>query len=184
MRVKGGLFSTYQLCLSLVLFALLAQPAIAEEPDNSALGGFLSARLGSSAEEVLVALKKDDVQITQDETKNGARQIRGTHKGPLTVNKMIYVIPEESKKLALIIEFYDDPNYHDQVIESLTAQLGKNLGEEISAKALEEAADKFPPGIKKLTMWALKAGEVNLMVRVMKFDTYLAVERLDARFLK
>jgi hypothetical protein len=183
MRVKGGLFSTYQLCLSL-LFILLAQPVIADTPDTSALGGFLNARLGSSAEEVLIALKKDDVQITQDETKNGARQIRGTHKGPLTTNNMIYVIPEESKKLALIIEFYDSPDYHDHVVESLTKQLGKNLGEELAAKALEEAADKFPPGIKGLTMWAMKAGDINLMVRVMKFDTYLAVERLDARFLK
>jgi len=184
MRVKGGLFSTYRLCFSFLLIALITQPAIANNPDTSALGGFLNARLGSSAEDVLIALEKDNVQITQDEIKNGARQIRGTHKGPLTTNKMIYVIPEESKKLALIIEFYDDPNYHDLVIENLTKQLGKSLGEELATKALEDAADKFPPGIRKLTMWALKAGDVNLMVRVMKFDTYLAVERLDARFLK
>jgi len=182
---KQGYFSLiYKLCFSLLLFTLLTLPAIADDSDKSALGGFLNARLGTTAEEVLIALKKDNVQITLDETKNGARQIRGTHKGPLTTNKMIYIIPEKSKKLALIIEFYDSPKYHDQVIDALTKQLGKSINEKIAAKALEDAIDNFPPGIKGLTMWALKAGEVNLLVRVMKFDTHLAVERLDARFLQ
>ncbi len=191
MHVKDGLYfkkhyfsPIYKLCFSIFLFTLLALPVIADDSDKSTLGGFLNARLGTSAEEVLIALKKDNVQITLDETKNGARQIRGKHKGPLTTNSMLYVIPEESKKLALIIEFYDSPDYHDQVIDALTKQLGKSLDEKIATKALEDAIDKFPPGIKGLTMWALKAGEVNLLVRVMKFDTHLAVERLDARFLQ
>jgi len=183
MPVKSLTFLKNSLYILLFLSIFLALPAIADDTDKSALGGFLSARLGSSAEELLIALKKDNIEITQDVTKNSARQIRGKHKGPLTTNNMIYVIPEKSKKLALIIEFYDNPDYHQQVIEDLTKQLGKSLGKEITQKTLEEGSGKFPPGIKELTMWAIKAGDINLMVRVMRFDNYLAVERLDARLL-
>ncbi len=183
MPIKSVLFSRNNLYVLLFLSLFLAWPATADETDKSALGGFLSARLGSSAEEVLIALKKDGIEITQDEIQNGARQIRGKHKGHLSTNKIIYVIPEKNKKLALIIEFYDNPDHHQQVIEGLTKQLGKSLGKEITQKTLQEGAGKFPPGIKELTMWAIKAGDINLMVRAMRFDNYLAVERLDARLL-
>jgi len=164
-----------------LLFALLSLPVMAGETDKSSLGGFLSARLGSSAEEVLAAIKKDSIQITHDETHSGARQIRGKHSGLLSSNQVLYVIPEGSKKLALIIEFYDNPGHYGQVIETLTKQLGKSLGKKITDKILE-TPENLPPGIKELTMWTLVAGDINLVVRAMKFEDHLAVERLDDRF--
>ena len=190
MSVKNNLFvkkshsrSKHHSFLLFLLFTLLSSPVMASDADKPALGGFLSARLGSSAEAVLDAIKKDGIKITQDETHSGARQIRGQYSGPLSTNQILYVLPEGSKKLALIIEFYHNPEHHDQVIETLTKQLGKSLGEEITAKILD-TPENLPPGIKELTMWTLKAGDINLVVRAMRFEDHLAVERLDERFFE
>jgi hypothetical protein len=190
MSVSSSLFakksyssSKYCSLLLFLLLTILTLPIMASETDKSALGGFLSARLGASAEEVLDAIKKDGIQVTQDEIHSGARQIRGEYAGPLSTNQILYVIPETSKKLALIIEFYDNPSHHNQVIENLTKQLGKSLAKEITDKILENP-EGLPPGIKELTMWTLEAGDINLVVRAMRFEDHLAVERLDDRFFE
>jgi len=190
MSVKSSLFakrsyssSKYYSFLLFLLLTILALPIMASETDKSTLSGFLSARLGGSAEEVLNAIKQDGIKIIQDEVHSGARQIRGEYAGPLSTNQILYVIPEASKKLALIIEFYDNPEHHSQVIETLTKQLGKSLGEKVTAKILE-APEGLPPGIKELTMWTLEADNINLVVRAMRFEDHLAVERLDDRFFE
>ena len=168
-------------CAGVVFFFISVTVNAAQGEDL--LNGFLSARFGMSADEVLVALKADGVQIGSDKTKNGARQIRGKRKGKLTTNKLIYVIPEDSNKLALAIEFYDSPDFHEQVLADLREQLGEELGSGIADMTLAQAEGQFPAGIKELTLWAITAGDSNLLVRLMRFDDYLAVERLDAKLM-
>jgi len=178
--MKSRSLLNYSIFLLLIFLAL---PIMASETDKSVMGGFLSAKLGSFSEEVLSAINKDGIQITEDETRNGARQIRGQYTGPISTNQILYVIPDESKKLALIIEFFDNPEQYNQVIEELTKQLGKSLEKDFTAKILESNED-LPPGIKELTMWTFEAGNINLIVRAMRFDDHLAVERFDERFFQ
>ena len=167
----------------LLLALLLVPAAVSAAQDKEGRDGFLSARFGMSPEEVLAALKADGVRIDSDQTKNGARQIRGKREGELTTNSLIYVIPETSNKLAMVIEFYDSPKYHKRVLEGLREQLGDDLGAEIAEMTMAQAAGAFPPGLKELTLWAITAGDSNLLVRLMRFDNYLAVERLDAKLM-
>lgn len=171
-------------CAGFLLFALLSMPVSANAaPDEKHLNGFLSARFGMSAEEVLAALKADGVQIDSDKPTSGGHQIRGQRKGRLATNKLIYLIPEQSKKLALVIEFYDSPDYHKQVLEDLREQLGDDLGAEIADMMIAQSGEKLPPGLKELTLWAVTAGDSNLLVRLMRFDNYLAVERIDTKLM-
>ncbi|MDM8546121.1 plastocyanin/azurin family copper-binding protein [Candidatus Venteria ishoeyi] len=147
---------------------------------QTTFNGYLSAAFGMSWQQVKEAIAKDDLKLVNAED---AEIIKAKRDRGFITTDISYVIPKQTGKLALIVEFYPGVLSENPIVNELEKQLGSPLGKDATAEVLKQIKDDLPPGVTALTLWAWEVDNQDRFIRLLKFDDHIAVEYLAPALL-
>ncbi|HKJ77186.1 MAG TPA: hypothetical protein VKA64_08275 [Gammaproteobacteria bacterium] len=160
-----------------LLWAGLLAPVLAAA---GAIEGYLDARFGMSAGQVLETVEaSDQLELLSNQVLGQDRVIQAKRSRNWADSRVLYVLPGDRDHLALVIETFPDRTDAAPIIEELKAHLGPPMSEKMAEQILQRMRRGLPQGVQKLTLWTDRSGDSNRMVRLLHFEDHLAIEHLD-----
>ena len=160
-----------------LLWAGLLAPVLALAADG--MQGYLDARFGMSAEEVVKTVERHaQLELLSNQVLGKDRVIRAKRARDWGDSRVLYVLPGDRDRLALVIETFPGRTDPAPILADLRRRLGGPMPEKMAQRFLDRMRGGLPEGVQKLTLWMDRESGSNRMVRLLHFEDHLAVEHL------
>jgi len=145
------------------------------------LQGYLSTHFGMSATEVRSVLENDGVVFSNSETTDGDHMIFAQRKQSWITTELLYVFPENSDRLALIIEIFPGLLDSGQIRKDISEKLGEPSSDDYPKATLDrmQKSNLIPTGVKQLAVWNITSDGIDREARLMGLHKYVRVEYID-----
>ena len=164
-----------------IFFLMFALTNVNNVIAETQLQGHLSSNFGMSANEVRAVFEKDGVVFSDSEITDGDHLIFAQRKQSWITTDLLYIFPENSDRLALIIEIFPGLVNSDSVRKDLAKRLGEPSSDNYPVSVLKQMQESnlIPAGVNQLAVWNITANGNNREARVMGLGKYVRVEYID-----
>lgn len=166
-----------------LLFVMVGLNMPTSHASEKALDGYMGARFGMSAKEILRTIKDDGLVKISDEVHDGDREIQASRDRGWIKTNVVYVLSKGRDKLSLVIEIYPGVVSPVPLERELKEAYGTPLAKDISAQILEQLKQQMP-NLIDLTLWARKIESKDRVLRLLSFSDHIAVEYFEPNLLK
>lgn len=167
----------------LLTFVVLTTFFLTSQPASSAslLEGYLSALFNMAEAEVRSSLKQDNIEVIDSENADGDHLLFGQRNRDWIKTDLLYVFPNRTDKLSLVIEVFPGLLDTGPVRKELEQKFGKPSSENYPDSVIQNMQEQstIPAGVRELTVWDLSGQRGNREIRMMLLDKYVRVEYID-----